>query len=228
MGPVNDMGCEKWHEVIAVRLFDDLSPKEEAALLAHLEGCADCQAVASEFALTYRMLSYVDPAAGAPTGTVPAQLTERVLRDLHRGRTLQRRRRRTSVAALVGVGLVAASFILASVFSGNTATKPPAQRTFALSGPTAVRASVVLSARPWGTSLTMHEQGLPGGNVYTVSMQTANGTWWVAGTYRSVAGETVDATMSCAVALTKITGLHVLNNSGAVVLTSYGDTRTTG
>jgi hypothetical protein len=59
-------------------------------------------------------------------------------------------------------------------------------------------------------------------------MQTANGTWWVAGTYRSVAGETVDATMSCAVALTKITGLHVLNNSGAVVLTSYGDTRTTG
>src|ERR1039458_3860999 len=78
-------GCEEGHEAIAVRLFDDLSPKEEAGLLAHLEGCADSQAVASEFALTYRMLSYVDPAAGAPTGAVPAQLTERVLRELHNG-----------------------------------------------------------------------------------------------------------------------------------------------
>jgi predicted anti-sigma-YlaC factor YlaD len=224
MGPVSDMGCDKWHEALAIRHFDDLSPKEEAGLLAHLEGCADCQAVASEFAQTYRLLSYVDPAAAVPTGAAPAQLTERVLRDLHRGGALQRRKRRATVMAFVGVGLIAASFILASVFSGNTATKPPAQRTFALSGLTAVRASVVLSARPWGTSVTMHEQGLPGGNVYTVSMQTAKGAWWVAGTYRSVAGQTVDATMSCAVALNKITGLRVLNNSGAVVLTSYDDT----
>jgi hypothetical protein len=228
MGPVKDMGCEKWHEAIAMRQFGDLSANEEAGLLAHLEGCADCQAIAKEFAQTHHLLSYVDPAAVAPTAAVPAQLTDKVLRDLHRGGALQRRKHRATLATAVGVGLIAASLIFAGLFSGSTVAKPTTQRTLALSGLTTVRASAVLSARPWGTSLTMHEQGLPGGNVYTVSMRTAKGTWWVAGTYRSVAGQTVDATMSCAVPLSRITGLRVLNSAGTVVLTSYGDTLTTG
>jgi hypothetical protein len=211
-----------------MRLFGDLSANEEAALLAHLEGCADCQGIAKEFAQTHHLLSYVDPAAVAPTAAVPAQLTDKVLRDLRHGGALQRRRRRATLAATVGVGLIAASLIFAGLFSGSTVAKPNTQRTVALSGLAAVRASAVLSARPWGTSLTMHEQGLPGGNVYTVSMETAKGTWWVAGTYRSVAGQTVDATMSCAVPLDKITGLRVLNSAGTIVLTSYRDALTTG
>ena len=227
MGSVNEMGCEKWHEAIAMRQFGDLSANEEAGLLAHLEGCADCQAIANEFAQTHHLLSYVDPAAVAPTAAVPAQLTDKVLRDLHRGGALQRRKRRATLTA-IGVGLTAASLLFVGVFSGSTVNKTNTQRTLALSGLTTVRASAVLSARPWGTSLTMHEQGLPGGNVYTVSMRTAKGTWWVAGTYRSVAGQTVDATMSCAVPLAKITGLRVLNSAGTVVLTSYGDSLATG
>ena len=225
---MNVMRCEKWHEAIAMRLFGDLSTNEEAALVAHLEGCADCETIAREFAQTYRMLSYVDPAAVAPTASVPAKLTNKVLRDLQRGAAQHRRRRRTRVTSLAGVGLIAASFILAIVFSGNSAQTPPTQRTLALSGITAVRASAVMTQRPWGTSLTMHEQGLPGGNVYTVSMRTGKGTWWVAGTYRSVAGETVDATMACSVPLNRITGLRVINSSGTVVLTSYHDTLSTG
>jgi hypothetical protein len=132
------------------------------------------------------------------------------------------------VTAAVGIALIAASLIFAGLFSGSTVAPPYAQRTVALSGLTSVQASAVLSARPWGTSLTMHEQGLPGGNVYTVSMRTAKGTWWVAGTYRSVAGQTVDATMSCAVPLDKITGLRVLNSAGTVVLTSWGNSLATG
>jgi hypothetical protein len=211
-----------------MRLFGDLSTNEEAAMVAHLEGCVECQTIAREFAQTYKMLAYVDPAAVAPTAAVPAQLTDKVLRDLQRGAAQHRRRRRTRVMSLAGVGLIAASFILAIVFSSDGAQTPPAQRTLALSGITAVRASAVLTQRPWGTSLTMHEQGLPGGNVYTVSMRTGKGTWWVAGTYRSVAGETVDATMACSVPMNRITGLRVINSSGTVVLTSYHDTLSTG
>ncbi|MGA2968463.1 MAG: zf-HC2 domain-containing protein [Acidimicrobiales bacterium] len=228
MGPMIEMGCEKWQEAIAMRQFGDLSANEEAALLAHLEGCDDCQGIAKEFAQTHHLLSFVDPAAVAPTAAVPANLTDKILRDLHHGGALQRRRRRATLTAAVGVGLIAASLIFAGLFSGSTVAKPNTQRTLALSGLTAVRASVVLSERPWGTSLTMHEQGLPGGNVYTVSMRTATGTWWVAGTYRSVAGQAVDATMSCAVPLDKITGLRVLNSAGTIVLSSYGDSLSTG
>jgi hypothetical protein len=53
-------------------------------------------------------------------------------------------------------------------------------------------------------------------------MKTASGTWWTAGTYRSVTGEPVNATMACAVTLNRITGIRVLNGAGETVLTSYG------
>jgi hypothetical protein len=56
-----------------------------------------------------------------------------------------------------------------------------------------------------------------------VSMKTAKGTWWTAGTCRSVAGKPVNATMACAVSLHEITGIRVVNGSGVTVLSSYGN-----
>jgi hypothetical protein len=55
-------------------------------------------------------------------------------------------------------------------------------------------------------------------------MKTAKGAWWTAGTYRSVSGTMVKATMSCAVSLQQITGLRVENAQGQTVLTSFGST----
>jgi hypothetical protein len=52
-------------------------------------------------------------------------------------------------------------------------------------------------------------------------MKTAKGAWWTAGTYRSVSGTMVKATMSCAVSLQHITGLRVENAQGRTVLTSF-------
>jgi anti-sigma factor RsiW len=216
---VSGVACEQWHEAIAMSLFGDLSANEQAGLTAHLEGCLDCRAVAEEFAETYRMLSYVDPTNVTPTASVPPELTDQVLRHLHReGRQLQRRRR-LRVGVLSGVGLVSAALNLIAVLSANSST--PTQRTLALRGPSTVSATAVLSARSWGTSLALHERGLPGGKVYTVSMETSSGAWWVAGTYRSVSDHPVDATMSCAVKMSQITGLRVMDSSGNVVLTSY-------
>jgi len=217
---MNEMGCEKWREAMAMHVFDDLSAEEETGLLAHLEGCSECQVVAEEIAGTFRTLSYVDLAAVELTAAVPPQLFDRVLGDLHRAGVMQRRRRRVSVSALAGAGAVAASLILVGVVIAHPATSP-VQRTVALRGATTVRANAVLIDESWGTRVDLHENGLPGGDVYTVTMKTSSGTWWTAGTYRSVAGEPVNATMACAVSLKKITGIRVLNGAGKTVLTSY-------
>lgn len=220
MGPVNEMGCEKWHEAIAMRHFGNLTPEEETGLVAHLEGCVECQAVAIEFAQTFKLLGYIDPAAVAPTAAVPPELTDRVLGSLHRAGVQQRRTRRIRTTALAGVGLIAAAVIVVALFSGSTTPKVPEHRTLALRGTSSVSGTAVLSAKPWGTSLALSEKGLPGGTVYTVMMWTEKGTWWVAGTYRADSGKPVKATMTCAVALSKIDGLRVTNSAGAVVLTS--------
>ncbi len=220
MEPVNRESCEAWRELIAMGLFDDLTPEELTGLNAHLEGCLACQDVARELAETAALLQFVDPAAVEPTARVSPELSERVLGDLRRAGERERRRRRTGVVSLCLAGAAAAALVLVLVLSnGGPAVT---SRTVALKGSSSVTAKALLVDEPWGTSLTLSEKGLPGGEVYTVSMKTAKGAWWTAGTYRSVSGTTVSATMSCAVSFQHITGLRVVNAQGYTVLTSFG------
>jgi predicted anti-sigma-YlaC factor YlaD len=216
--------CETWRELIAMRLFGDLTPEELTGLNAHLEGCLACQEVARELGETADLLQFVDPAAVEPTANVPPELSERVLGDLRRAGERERRRRRTSVVSMCLTGAAAAVLVLVIVLSSGSPSVP--SRTLALQGSSSVKADAVLVAEPWGTSLTLSEKGLPSGGVYTVSMKTATGAWWTAGTYRSVSGAMVKATMSCAVSLRHITGLRVENAQGQTVLTSFESTGT--
>lgn len=231
MGPVIDKSCEQWHGLIAVRSLGGLSGDEVTALDAHLEGCAECRSLAEEMSSTVAMLAYVDPTSVEPTAQVAPELAERVLGDLHRAGAMHRRRRRVATSAVSLVGALAAAAILFAFLSGTSPSTH--QRTLAL-GPTAaeslqvkaVTAKAVLVDQSWGTSVDFSEQGLPGGGVYTVSMKTAAGTWWTAGTYRSISGRTVSATMACAVAMKDITGLRVVNAKGVTVLTSSENSAT--
>lgn len=215
---MNDDVCEQWRGLIAMRALGDLVIDDATALDAHLEGCADCRAVAEELASTVSMLAYVDVASIEPTALVAPELSARVLGDLHRAATTQRRRRRLTVSTVSLVGAIAAALILFAVVSGTSPTTN--ERTLALHGLTSVTAKAVLVNQSWGTTVDFSESGLPGGSVYTVSMKTATGAWWTAGTYRSVSGRTVNATMACAVALKDITGLRVENAKGVTVLAS--------
>ena len=223
MGAMTDRGCERWHELIAMHVFGDLSGDETTGLLAHLEGCAECRGVADEMVTTFSLLRYVDPTTVEPTASVPMGLTNRVLGNLRSGALVQRRRQRVRAAGIGVVGALAAAIVLVIVFSSGGAPTKPVERTLAMRGTTSASASAVLIARNWGTSLDLHEQGLPGGGVYTVSMETAKGAWWTAGTYRSVGGRAVNATMACAVSMEQITGIRVVNGSGVTVLSSYGN-----
>jgi len=232
MGPVNDTSCEQWHGLIAVRALGGLSSDEATALDAHLEGCAECRSLAEEMTSTAAMLAYVDPASVEPTALVAPELAERVLGDLHRAGALQRRRRRVTTGAVSLIGAIAAALILFALLSGTSPST--AQRTLALgltpaesqNGHALVTAKAVLIDQSWGTSVDFSERGLPSGGVYTVSMETAAGTWWTAGTYRSISGRTVSATMACAVAMKDITGLRVVNAKGVTVLTSTDNSAT--
>jgi hypothetical protein len=215
---MNDDVCEQWRGLIAMRALGDLAIDDATALDAHLEGCADCRAIADELASTVSMLAYVDVASIEPTALVAPELSARVLGELHRAAATQRRRRRLTVSTVSLAGAIAAALILFAVVSRTSPTTN--ERILALHGLTSVTAKAVLVNQSWGTTVDFSESGLPGGGVYTVSMKTATGAWWTAGTYRSVSGRTVNATMACAVALKDITALRVENAKGVTVLTS--------
>ena len=218
MEPLTTPDCTGWHGALAVRVLGGLSAGERTALDAHLEGCARCRATHLEMSETRDLLGHVDPRAVRASAAVPAPLTERILGDLHRGAHHERRRR----VARRATAVLAAAMVAGVVVVGAHQPSPPSlQRTLDLAGRSTVHARAVLFAQSWGTSVTLNERGLPGGQVYTVAMRTASGKWWVAGTYRAVTGQPVRATMACAVAFGAITGLRVSNSAGATVLSSY-------
>lgn len=218
MEPVNAEPCETWRELLAMRAFGDLTKEEESALAAHLEGCDACRETSQELESTVAMLAYADPSTIGPMAHVPPELSERVLTGLRDSGERERRRRRTGIAACCFAAAAACAVVVALVLSSQSPA--PITRTMDLKGSSSISATAQLVDEPWGTSVILRESGLPGGKVYTVSMETAKGTWWTAGTYRSVSGSTVQATMSCAVSLKDITGLRVENAKGVTVLSS--------
>ncbi|MGH3733083.1 MAG: zf-HC2 domain-containing protein [Acidimicrobiales bacterium] len=210
--------CEEWRGLIALRALGDAAGDEAIALDAHLEGCVECRAIEDEMGSTVAVLGYVEPSSIEPTALVPTDLSTRVLSDLHQAGLRRHRRRQLAVGAGSLAGAIAAAIVLFAVVFN--ASPSPSQRIFALSGTASASAKAVLVTQSWGTSVNFSERGLPGGGIYTVSMKTATGAWWTAGTYRSVFGRTVSATMACAVPMKDITGLRVENARGVTVLSS--------
>ena len=226
MGPVNSVNCERWRDVMAGRSFGAVAPAEAAGLAAHLEGCGECRDVAREMSDTIAMLRYASSDAAAATlsvASLSAGLVERVLGDLRRGAARERFRRRSRALVAAATLVAAASLVLVGVFGART--QPLGETTWNLAGSTVHRASVTLTAEPWGTSVQLRESGLAGG-AYTVSMKTTSGAWWTTGSYRGVAGASVEATMACAVALREIAGVRVTNSSGVTVLATASTTST--
>jgi Putative zinc-finger len=211
-------GCEQWHGAIAVDALGALAPEERAGLLAHLDGCADCRAVARELGQTASVLALVDDDDVSAMSTVPPDLTERVLGSLHDDALLARRRRRVRTGGVVvAIGAIAASLVLVLAL-GSPAAAP--SHTEVLSGPSTASATATLTATSWGTAGTLHEHGLPPHGIYQVAMRTATGAWWTVASYRGVRGGAVDVPMSCFVPLAQITAIRVTDATGATVLTT--------
>jgi hypothetical protein len=213
--------CEHWRGVLAMDVLSKERTEGHEGLSAHLDGCQECRELSFELIQTRDALSFMDPGAPAVTAAVSPALTSAVLGDLNRAARSHRRRRTSSIMALASGGLVAASLAIVAVLSIGAGVTPLVHRTEVLRGSETVTASAVLTEHRWGTSIAFRERGLAGTGVYTVSMETASGRWWSAGTYLAAGGHPVDATMACAVKLQAITGIRVTNASGKVILDSY-------
>lgn len=172
-------------------------------------------------AATLAGLSDAAPADAASSGEVPVGAAPA---GAGRSDELARRRaegtrRRWMVGAGVAIGAVAAAAAALLITGGTPA---PPTRTVALTGEPGVVASVSLTAQSWGTRATLLESGQAGGQAFTVSMRSASGRWWVAGSYRTTGRSgTVEVPLSCAVQAGQITTVWVSDQAGHRVMSGY-------
>src|SRR5437764_7719400 len=96
--------CRIWRERVGALVLGQLDPSEKAATQAHLDGCPACRAEADALSPVAALLGRADPERLAPAPAPPADLGDRIARQIAAERRVQRRRR-----VRWGVGLGAAT-----------------------------------------------------------------------------------------------------------------------
>jgi hypothetical protein len=221
VGAMSSSACEHARGQLAMAALGRLPDDERLALEAHLDGCDDCRSELGGLSGLNAALSAADPDRIDHVIEVPETLRASVLESL--GTEVARHRRSArvrfaSAACVVLLALGAVGVVTSGLVGSHTA--PPAH-TFSLSGVGSAHATIKLTSESWGTSVEVLASGQQGGQTLTVSMRTADGSWWAAGTYQSVANGKVDVTMGCALPLSSIDGVRVTNAQGQPVLSSY-------
>jgi hypothetical protein len=222
MGSVTGDRCDHWHGLLAMEVIGQLAEEDRLALNAHLDGCQACRDERGDLAGLARVLPAADP--GHLGGhDVPFELQSAVFGRLRSDarRDLRARRVRYALGGVAAASVAAVALVVG--LSGSPGAPGPREITVALHGSNGVAASAVLTSRPWGTAIHIQEAGQPGGQDLSVSMRTTNGSWWAAGTYRTVTGHTVQVELACAVPTSKITQIWVRNKAGQTVLRGYLD-----
>ena len=197
-----------------------LEPHEESQLRAHLEECPACRVETVELAGLEAALGLVD-LGHLDDGREPAIPLESARWERVRWDRNRRARMTATRWAMAGMAAAAVAAI-ALVVVVRAAVAAADQDRRAQRETPGVRASVVLASKAWGTEATFKESGQQAGQVWTVTMETTPGSWWVAGSYRTIGSKgQVQVTLSCAVPADQITHVWVSDGGGHTVLRGY-------
>jgi anti-sigma factor RsiW len=210
-----DDACRDERGDVAALALDHLDDRDRLRVQAHLDGCPSCRAELEELRSTVRALPLADIDALAVEPAPPADLPDRILRDvraerLGRRRTL--RRRAAAALAAAAVVLLVAFGAAAVVGRGNGATMHPF--TSAEAG---AHGQFALVANDEGTSVRLVHQGLDPGDVYWLWLTDATGKRVSAGTFRGSAGEST-VHLQCALPTSEAVRVWVTDAQDAVVL----------
>jgi anti-sigma factor RsiW len=181
----------EWRERLGAYTLGHLSEEDEAAVRAHLDGCAECRAEAVSLAPVARRLSLGSPELVASTPEPPRDLGERVFARVARARRSERRRRRrtaiaVAVAGTLGVGGAAAAAVVLNAGEGSRPATGPSETVAFRDLPAGVRMRATVAPRAWGTSVAVAVDGEPAGVPCTVWLRRADGSRVPAGSFRYV------------------------------------------
>jgi RNA polymerase sigma-70 factor (ECF subfamily) len=221
VGTLSSHDCDHFKGLIALEALGKLPDAEHLGLASHVNECRDCRRDERDLSELSAVLPAADLGDLGDLGEeeMPSGLPGKVLGRLHL--EARRDRRVRGLRYVLGGAVAAAVVAFALVLSLDGNTSPESSLTVTLTGEPGVHASLRLTREAWGTALHLEESGQPEGRVLWVSMQTTSGKWWGAGTYRTVAGRSVQVDLACALKLSDIERVWVRDSAGDVLLRAY-------
>ena len=196
--------CRSRRESLGSYLLGRLSDDERAALEAHLEGCPQCRAEAASLEPLVQLLPLADPARVETQPAPPADLGDRIARQIEAERGAVRRTRVRWRLGWAGAAAAAAAAALIAVVlaSGGGQSAPSRQVSFA-SLPPGVEINAALEPRSFGTQIHMWVHGVSSGTLCRVFLRRADGTEVPAGTFTYRWGDESGAVLSSGLDLSR-------------------------
>jgi anti-sigma-K factor RskA len=213
---MTDDVCRGRREDIGAYLLGALDADRTTALIAHLDGCADCRAEANALEPVARLLPLADPirlsAQPAPPPRLAKSIVDRVIAE--KRTTRLRRARRVAAGTIVAAAVITGLLIYAGV-TGTSGME--VNLSNAASG---VTSHAVLEYLPGGTHIELDIDGLPTEQVYAVWLEEGDGSRVPAGTFWMPEDERLDLSMTAALRLKECEGIGISNAEGKTVMYS--------
>jgi hypothetical protein len=205
--------CRELRTSLGAYSLGQLPEGEQAAIAAHLEGCAECRAELDSLASVTRLLPLADPTrVMSPAPRPSPQLGERIeeLIGAERRTERKRRKRRRFAFGFAGVATAAAAAVLAiAILPGGGDSGPPDQYISFTNVPKGVKVDAVLQPHAFGTEIHMYVSGVRSGTLCRVFLRGPDGRRFPAGSFRYRWGDDSDAVLSSALDLSRTRAIGV-------------------
>ena len=219
--------CPEWRDDLASWLVAQVPPDREAALTAHLAGCATCRAEADSLLAVAAVTLAVDPGAPPhqlePPGVGPSNdLGDRILALV----TAERRGRRSLRIAAIGLAAAAAAVVAVVIVRPDDDPAPLAGNVveFALV-PRGAAASAVVAEDGDGALVELVATGFDPTVTYALWLSPPGGGWddrIPAGTFRPDADGRVEARLRSGLAAADTGRVWATTPDGEVALDTKG------
>jgi predicted anti-sigma-YlaC factor YlaD len=206
--------CRAERGDLAALALGHLDERERIRVQAHVDGCPACRAEYDELRSTTRALPLADIHALVVDHVPPADLPDRILREVRAERLTRRRTLRRRMAA----GLAAAAVVLLVAFGAVALAgrSGPTMRPF-----TAAEAGAsgrfALVSNDQGTSVRLVHEGLDPTDVYWLWLTDSSGKRVSAGTFLGSSSEST-VNLQCALPTSAAVRVWVTDARDTVVL----------
>ena len=212
--------CGRMRTALGAYVVGALDPAERAEVDAHLAGCSACRDELALVAPLPPVLGRIGEAEALSAGAVRVEpnMVERTLAELRRRRRSQQIRwRLVAVAAGVAIAALGAGAGSAVALHLSAPAAPAAGATTQVSGvdsASGARATAVLFAQPWGTSIHLTVSGVAPGEHCQLVALSKEGTEEVAGTWKVTYAGQASIEGATSIAPEQLSSLRIVTTSG--------------
>lgn len=203
------------HLALGAYVLGGLTAAQRSTFETHLEQCPQCRAELADAAAVPTLLNQLRGGTQARNVLDASVPPSTPLLDAARERALRRRGLRRRVAGALVAAAAVAAFTTTALLDRGSSTTP----AIAMHGrDAATSATASLTAKPWGTAVSLKLVGLPRSGAFDLMVRGRHGVWDRAASWAATADGRAELTGSSAVTSDSITELQVERSDGTVVV----------